>query len=71
MRHVSALLMLSLTSAAVALTGCADPNPTFVFDAAPAVREGGTGGAGGNGAVDAGAAQDGADDGTDGPGAAR
>jgi hypothetical protein len=56
MRHVSAYLLLSLTSAAVSLAGCADPNPTFVFDAATPAKEGGTGGSGGSGSADAAAA---------------
>jgi hypothetical protein len=64
MRHVSAFLFLSLSSAAVALTGCADPSPTFVFDAAPVAKEGGAGGGGGS--VEAGTAADGTDDGADG-----
>jgi hypothetical protein len=65
MRHVSAYLLLSLTSAAVSLAGCADPNPTFVFDAATPAKEGGTGGSGGSGSADAGAAAK-PDGGTDG-----
>jgi hypothetical protein len=60
MRHVSAYLLLSLTTAAVCLTGCADPNPTFVFDAATPAKEGGIGGSG----VDAGTKK--TDGGTDG-----
>ena len=63
MRHVSAFLLLSLTSAAVALMGCGDPNPTFVFDAAPAAREGGT--ADGGGSIEGGALEGGMDGGTD------
>ena len=80
MRHVSAYLLLSLTSAAVSLAGCADPSPTFVFDAATVAREGGTGGSGGtggtggsggHGGADAGTARDGADARTDSPAEAR
>jgi hypothetical protein len=48
MRHLSLCCFLSLVSAATAVVGCADPNPTFIFDAAPAApREGGTAGAAG------------------------
>ncbi len=63
MRHVSAYLLLSLTIAALSLAGCADPNPTFVFDAATPAKEGG---AGGSGVVDAGTARDATDARTDG-----
>ena len=69
MRHVSVFLLLSLSSASVALMGCTDPNPTFVFDAAPAVRDGGTDG--GDGSVEAGAPQNDTDGGTDAAGEAR
>ena len=58
--------MIRLTSFPLALfiaslaggVGCTDPNPTFVFDAAPAdaPREGGGGGAGGGTAGAGGAA---------------
>jgi hypothetical protein len=67
MRHVSIFLLLFLAGAAGALAGCADPNPTFVFDAAPTAREGGA-----EGGADAGAAEAGEPEGgTDGPGEAR
>jgi hypothetical protein len=66
MRHVSAYLLMSLTTAALSLAGCADPNPTFVFDAATPAKEGGTGGSGGSGVVDAGTARDATDGRTDG-----
>jgi hypothetical protein len=62
MRHVPTWLLLSLSAAAIA-AGCADPNPTFVFDAAPVTREAGAAGAGGSN-VDASTADGGA--GTDG-----
>ena len=45
MRRVPVWLSLSI---ALALAGCADPHPTFVFDAAPTAREGGAAGAGGS-----------------------
>ena len=61
MRHVSVYLLLSLASAAMSLAGCADPNPTFVFDAATPAKEGGTGG---SGSADAGSTK--TDGGTDG-----
>jgi hypothetical protein len=42
-----------LLASFVNLAGCADPNPTFVFDAAPIAKDAGTGsaldGAGGQG----------------------
>ena len=68
MRHVSAFFLLSLAGVPVALMGCTDPNPTFVFDAAPTVREGGTDGGGGS--LEAGPSQNEADGGTDGAGEA-
>jgi hypothetical protein len=57
MRQVPVWLPVSL---ALLVAGCADPNPTFVFDAAPAAREGGAAGAGGS-AVEAGAPEAGND----------
>ena len=61
--------LLFLLASAASLAGCKDPNPTFVFDAAPApaVKDaasagsmagsggnGGNGGSGGNGGGDSG-----------------
>jgi hypothetical protein len=64
MRHVCFPCLLFFAAAVGVVAGCADPSPTFVFDAAPIAREAGTdAGAGGAGV------QDGAvDGGTDGQG---
>jgi len=58
MRRVPVWLPLFLAGVAP-LAGCADPNPTFVFDAGTAARDGGTAGADGS------IAETGAPDGVD------
>jgi hypothetical protein len=58
MRHVPVWFFLSLAAAA----GCADPNPTFVFDAAPVTREAGTDGPSDAGVADGAANDDGSTD---------
>jgi hypothetical protein len=66
MRHVPIFLAL-LVPVTLGASGCTDPNPTFVFDAAPAAREAGADGPDGS-TTEAGPTDGGAEAASDGVG---